>query len=128
MAARYAAADAIAIAQANSCKGALLANNFRCPGEEYQFSVLEVLNDENPHSAAVKENVRILREYRDNIVNDLSGPWSFSDSGLSCGLRHRFDGEYIDIGIDYRPQQFLDATLHSVDGTGPRGEALFSRP
>ena len=74
LAARYAAADAIAIAQANSCKGALLANNFRCPGEEYQFSVLEVLKDVEP-------------------ARDLSGTYHGEDF-MGCGLVFR-NGNHI---------------------------------
>jgi len=174
LAERYAAANAIVVAQANSCRGPALADGSRCPGEEYQFSILEVLKDTEPsrdlsgtfkgddftgcgpvfrlgqsyllflddegqplhrfdgylddeyaRSGSVKESVRILREYRDNIVDDLSGPWSFSDSGLSCDIRHRFRGASISFSFQYTNQEFRDETLIGVEGSGPRGEALF---
>jgi hypothetical protein len=177
LAERYATANAIVVAQANSCRGPALADGSRCPGEEYQFGILEVLkdsepsrdhsstligrnsigiipcglvfrlgqsyllfleddgqpihrftghlNDEYPGLASTKDSVRILREYRDNIIDDLSGPWTFYDSGLSCEIRHRFKGASISLSFQYKDQEYWYETLHGLEGTGPRGEALF---
>ena len=177
LAERYAAANAIVVAQASSCEGLALADGSRCPGEEYQFSILEVLkdsepsrdhsstligrnsigiipcglvfrlgqsyllfldddgqpihrftghlNDEYPGLASTKDSVRILREHRDNVIDDLSGPWTFYDSGLSCRFRHLFKGASISLSFQYRDQEYWDETLIGLEGTGPRGEALF---
>jgi hypothetical protein len=174
LAERYASANAIVVAQANSCPGTALADGSRCPGEEYQFSILEVLKDsgsardfsgtfrggnamgcglifrlgqsyllflddegqplhstsgylgdEYSRSASVKESLHILREYRDNIIDDLSGPWAFSDTGLSCEIRHRFSGASISFSFDYRLEEFWDDVLVLREGSGPRGESLY---
>ena len=45
---RYAAADAIVVAQANSCADSKLPINGQCPDYLYQFDVLEVLKDSTP--------------------------------------------------------------------------------
>ena len=68
---------------------------------------------------------RILREFRDGVIHDLSGPWTFYDSGLGCEVRHRFSGASIAISFQYRDPEFWDDDLVGLEGIGPRGEALF---
>ena len=46
----------------------------------------------NTGNAIGNYHLKILRQYRDGLVSDLSGPWRFSDWGILCRVVHQFDG------------------------------------
>lgn len=90
---RYAAADAIVVAQANSCADSKLPINGLCPDYLYQFDVLEVLKDSTPsrdHSGTFKGSDRtgcgqafwigqpylLFLDEKGLPLRDLSGPLS----------------------------------------------------
>lgn len=59
------------------------------------------LKGRSPLTRTVQENVRILRDFRDKKIHDLSGSWHFSDNGLSCELRHRVKNQSLSFGYTY---------------------------
>jgi len=59
------------------------------------------LKGQSPLTRTIQENVRILRDFRDKKIQDLSGAWHFSDNGLSCELRHRVNNQSLSFGYTY---------------------------
>ncbi len=169
---RYAAADAIVVAQANGCMNSKLPTEDHCSEDLYQLDVTEVLKDSIPsrdHSGtfqgddhmgcglvfrvsqsyllffddeglpmhdlsgylsaedwrfpSAKESLEILRQFRDRKINDLSGPWRFTDTGLSCDIEHRLDGASIGLKYDY--SDYYGVPMMGLEGNGPSGEARY---
>ena len=130
---RYAAADAIVVAQVNSCADSNLPINGQCPDYIYQFAVLEVLKDSTPsrdHSGTFQGNdpmgcgqaflvgqpYLLFLDEKGFPLRYLSGPlsgdrWTVSTAKESVEILRQFrDGEIGDLSGAWR---FSDSGLTS---------------
>jgi hypothetical protein len=55
----------------------------------FSHGASDLLSGDSQMSRKGSERLRVLREYRDGKVGDLSGPWWFADTGEFCSLTHR---------------------------------------
>lgn len=62
-------------------------------------------------SVHIKSRLQIIREYRDGVIKDFSGPWVFADNGSSCTINHLFKGGHLAINYWY-----ADADARSSSG------------
>lgn len=72
-----------------------------------------------------REKLRVLREYRDGIVGDLSDPWIFRDDAVSCSVGHRFKGGTLGFVYRYDPRDIPLTLLPRRGVFGPDGESLY---
>lgn len=174
----YAHAESIAVMQVNGCANGGIPQFGRCPDEQYQLAVIEILKDSVPprayggdytggepmgcgmpltldntyllfltgegtfsHAASAalvsdspmhtktRERLRVLREYRDGKVGDLSDPWSFSDNGVSCSLSQAAGGRSLSFMYWYREGPAIAYSPEpEVDGNGNTRYRLNPRP
>lgn len=69
-----------------------------------------------------EQRLDILRQYRDGVVDDLSGPWWFMDTSVSCNVNHRFAGGGISIVFGYAA---FKGRVSLAPSRGPNGELQF---
>ena len=69
-----------------------------------------------------EQRLDVLRQYRDGSVADLSGPWWFMDTGVSCSVSHRFAGGGISVGLGYGDYK---GRVAGMPRRGPDGELQF---
>jgi len=77
------------------------------------------LNGEQYPTQLSSSYERILREYRDNVVRDLSEPWMFGEYEGACSLSHNVGGHRIAFGRGIpgaQEQSTQDWTRETVDG------------
>jgi hypothetical protein len=84
------------------------------------------LNGEQYSTQLSNSYQRILRDFRDGVIRDLSEPWMFGEYEGACSLSHNVGGHRITIGRgapDAEEQSALDWTSETVDGkTTYRGQ------
>ena len=76
-----------------------------------------------PGARGDHESVAILRQFRDGDIDDLSGPWRFQDTGLTCFVSHAFDGARIGFSFNYGEQS--ERPMIRQEGSGPKGEVIY---
>ncbi len=77
------------------------------------------LDGHNHRTAVPTRYASILRQYRNGAIADLSEPWQFSDTGISCGLNQRIKNNFIGFGFFYSDLAILAAhglSVEPVDG------------
>lgn len=77
--------------------------------------------DAGSDSNQYRSRVDTIREYRDGVFNDLSGPWVFTDINSTCGISHAsnragFSFTHIHAGPEVR----LEVYTESVSGPEPK--------
>ena len=91
-------------------------------GEGGYSASIERVSGDDMRAFLAEQRLNILRQYRDGMVDDLSGPWWFMDTGVSCNVSHALAGGGISISFAYGD------TNVRVSGTprrGPDGELVF---
>ena len=81
------------------------------------------LDGDDFRSMMARERRKILRQYRDRLIDDLSGPWRFMDTGISCSVNHEFQGGVLSFSFGYYKGDLESITL--VPTVGPNGEITF---
>lgn len=81
------------------------------------------LSGDDFRTISAEKRLKILRQFRDGVVADLSEPWKFTDTGISCSVEHRFKGGdlrflYNYTGSNYEPME-MDISR------GPDGEMQY---
>ncbi len=62
----------------------------------------------------------VIRDYRDGVSKDLSGPWIFTDNGSFCSIQHSLKGAYLAFTYWYaEAEEWSEKPVFSVRGTKP---------
>ncbi len=79
------------------------------------------LSADDARSIATEERLQILRQYRDHMIEDLSGPWRFFDHGRACHVNHSFEGGSLSFSYVYAKNDY-HGSARLVSSRGPNGE------
>jgi hypothetical protein len=75
-----------------------------------------------------KQDLEMLREYRDGVSKDLSGPWNYRDDGWACTIDHRFGEAAMRFAYVYAGPQPVADDQHGRAGFDWRSPTLSAWP
>lgn len=86
------------------------------------------LGGEDPRIDGTEERLKILREYRDGLIGDLSGPWRFYehviDHAHGCGVKHRLKRGELEFSYAQGDYDEYYGSQKLQRSNGPNGEIV----
>ncbi len=64
------------------------------------------LSGDDSSIISTEQRLQILRQYQDGLIDDLSEPWRFNDSGRSCHINHSFKGGDLSFAFGYVDDEY----------------------